>query len=128
MRLDGRSTGSRAVRCVAVAAAALVVVAAGCGGGDDDGAEAPLPTGDQADDQELLDGRTIYTENCAQCHGIEGEGGTGLQLSDGAVAESLSLEEQIEVIADGRGQMPAWAGELSEGDIRAVARYEREVL
>jgi len=95
----------------------LVALLAGCGGDDStDGAAGEA------------DGQAIYQANCAQCHGPNGEGGRGLPLGDGAVEESLSLEEQIDVITNGRGGMPDWGGDLSEEEIRAVALYEREEL
>ncbi len=127
MRRNVRTRRSRTIRGLVAAALTLLIVAAGCGGGDD-GAGAPRPTGEQANDQELVDGHMIFTRDCATCHGSAGGGGVGPQLSEGTVAERLTLEEQIAVITDGRGQMPSWEGELSEREIRAVARYEREVL
>lgn len=122
-------TRSRVV-ALGVAVVAAVGVLTGCGGGDDDGtARAPEPTGAAADDQELVEGRAVFEENCAVCHGISGGGGRGPQLSEGTVADRYpDIEDQIEVITEGRGQMPTFDGELEADQIRAVARYEREVL
>jgi mono/diheme cytochrome c family protein len=36
--------------------------------------------------------------------------------------------DQVVVIADGRGGMPAFGGRYSAFEIRAVVRYTREVL
>jgi mono/diheme cytochrome c family protein len=38
------------------------------------------------------------------------------------------IDDQIAVIENGRGSMPAFGGSLSPEDIRAVAEYERQVL
>ena len=75
------------------------------------------------------DGAAIYAETCASCHGAEGEGGYGPALGDGAVETSFpDVADQIAVIADGRGLMPAFAGDLTADQIEAVAVYEREAL
>ncbi len=61
--------------------------------------------------------------------GPEGGGGVGNKLSDGAtVARFADIEDEIAVITSGSGSMPAWEGTLTAEEIRAVARYEREVL
>jgi cytochrome c len=53
---------------------ALLLVA-GCGGGDDDdGAASGLP---ESQAEQVAAGRDVYTGQCAQCHGPNGEGGTG---------------------------------------------------
>jgi cytochrome c oxidase subunit 2 len=96
-------------------ASALAFPLAACG--DDDGGSG----GDAS-------GEDVYNSNCARCHGPDGEGGTGPELGGGAVAENMSLEEQIDVITNGRGGMPAWGDELSESEIEAVATFEREDL
>jgi cytochrome c oxidase subunit 2 len=97
--------------------ALLVVPLAACGGDED-----PSGGGGEAS------GEQVYEANCARCHGPNGEGGVGMPLGDGAVADSLTLEGQIEVITEGRNAMPAWGEQLSEAEIEAVAVYEREEL
>ena len=69
-------------------------------------------------------GETVYSANCARCHGPDGEGGVGPQLGDGAVEANLTLEEHTEVVTDGRNGMPAWEGQLSPEEIDAVVQYE----
>ena len=74
-------------------------------------------------------GQGVYEDNCARCHGPDGEGGVGPQLGDGAVAENYpDIEDQLVVIREGRNGMPAWEGSLSPEEIEAVAVYEREEL
>lgn len=81
------------------------------------------------DDPELVEGRTVYGANCASCHGADGGGGVGQELHDGAMVQAYpDIEDQIDVINDGRNQMPGFAGRLSDDEIRAVVRYTREVL
>ena len=82
-----------------------------------------------AGDAELQLGQSVYTRNCASCHGATGAGGRGLKLNEGEVLDKFpAVDDQISVIADGRGTMPAFGGRLSEEDIAAVTRYTREVL
>ena len=81
------------------------------------------------DDPQLVEGRAIYAASCSSCHGSDGGGGLGTKLADGAVVEAFpDIEEQIALVLDGRNQMPAFAGRLSEEQVRAVSRYTREVL
>ena len=103
---------------VVVFVALLVAPLAACGGDD-------AASGD-ADGE--VSGQGIYEANCARCHGPNGEGGVGMPLGDGAVADALTLDAQIEVITEGRNSMPAWGDQLSAEEIEAVAVYEREEL
>ncbi len=98
-------------------AVALALVLAACGGDSE-------PGGGGEESQ----GETVYSANCARCHGPDGEGGVGPQLGDGAVEENLTLEEHTEVVTNGRNGMPAWEGQLTPEEIDAVVLYEREEL
>ncbi len=81
------------------------------------------------DDPELVSGRNVYARNCASCHGSDGGGGVGTKLSDGVVVAAYpDIKDQIDLIANGQGRMPAYAGRLSGEEMQAVARYTREVL
>lgn len=90
---------------------------------------AAAPPAVSIDDPELVRGREVYARSCASCHGAAGGGGVGLKLSEGAVIEAFpDLEAQIDMVAEGRNNMPAFGDRLSIEDQRAVARYIREVL
>lgn len=81
------------------------------------------------DDPVLQEGRDIYRQNCASCHGASGDGGVGRKLSEGAVADQFpGIEDQIDLVVNGRNAMPAYGERLSEAEIEAVVRYTREVL
>ena len=112
-----RVIGSSGLLALLVAAVLLI---AGCGG--DEGTSAgPVPQ------QDL--GRTVYAENCAACHGRSGGGGMGPKLADGAVVERYpDVADHRAVVVNGRGAMPAWGDRLSDAEIDAVVRYEREGL
>lgn len=83
-------------------------------------------------DPVLARGQTIYNQKCASCHGPGGNGGMGPKLAGVVENRYPNIEDQMAVIRDGRGSMPGFGGSsssaLSEDDVRAVARYEREVL
>ncbi|WP_195210578.1 c-type cytochrome [Actinomarinicola tropica] len=80
-------------------------------------------------DAALEQGREVWADSCARCHGADGGGGSGVKLSDGR-AEELhpEIDTMIDVIAEGRGAMPSFSQSLDPDEIEAVARYVREVL
>ena len=107
-----------------VAILAVVAMLAGCAPGDGEATPA-----DAAAAAELDDGRRVYVQYCAACHGSDGQGGVGPKLAEGEVVERYpDRAAHRQVVVDGRGQMPAWGGVLSDDDIDAVVRYEREGL
>ena len=109
-----------------VAIAAVVLVVGSCGGGDGttpQGRPGTTLTGD------LELGEAVFRKNCASCHGRTGSGGMGPKLADGAVVDRYpDPSEHRDVVVDGRGAMPAWGDRLSDDEIDAVVRYEREGL
>jgi mono/diheme cytochrome c family protein len=76
-----------------------------------------------------LDGAALYERNCAGCHGGDGSGGIGPPLGGGrVVARFPDPAEQIVVVTDGRGGMPAFGGSLTAEEIAAIVEYTRTVL
>ena len=98
---------------------------AGCSSG---APEVPLGP-DGKPDQELTVGRDVWSQRCVSCHGKDGGGNSGPKLSGGKVVEVFpDPADERQLIADGKGSMPAFSGELSESELKAVVRYTREVL
>ena len=64
-------------------------------------------------------GKVIYKVLCVECHGEEGQKDALANLGD----SKLSLEENMKVIAEGRGTMPGYSSQLSEQEINLVAAY-----
>ena len=125
-RPTNRIIRERVVRGFAAALGAVMLITA-CSGGTTAGT--PVPTGALAHDAEVLRGRTIFAEQCATCHGDAGGGGVGPSFHDEKLLNDFpTVAAQIAFVKRGRGIMPAWAGKLTEAQIRAVVRYEREVL
>lgn len=89
-----------------------------------EGDDGDLATGGDGGDGP--DGAEIYRGNCATCHGGSGQGGVGPGFE--GIGDRLTVEEQIEVVREGRGRMPAWEDELSPEEIEAVVAYIDEEL
>ena len=80
-------------------------------------------------DQVLLEGREIWGDQCSRCHGSDGGGRSGPRLNGGRVIERYpEVADQVDLIVQGRGGMPAYRDRLSAAEIDAVVRYTREVL
>lgn len=117
--------GSTAV----LVALALLVAACSGAGTSKTATDAPRPKGTLAGDPELLKGRRIYVDRCSACHGKAGEGVVGPSFDDGKLLRDFdSVAAQVEFVRTGRGVMPQFGGVLDEDELRAVVRYEREVL
>lgn len=111
-----------------LAAALIAVIAAAGACAADDVPEVPVGP-DGFPDRELVAGRQVYIDRCANCHGNDGGGGRGTRISDGRmVTQYPNIADQVEIIADGVRSMPAFAEVLDAGEITAVVRYTREVL
>lgn len=70
-------------------------------------------------------GAAIYTKNCAQCHGSDGGGINGPNLTDDAYLHVGGVGDLFSVITDGvvsKG-MPAWNNRLSDNQRVVVSAY-----
>ena len=109
-------------------AALIAVIAAAGACAADDVPEVPVGP-DGFPDRELVAGRQVYIDRCANCHGNDGGGGRGTRISDGRmVTQYPNIADQVEIIVDGVRAMPAFEEVLDAGEIIAVVRYTREVL
>ena len=74
-----------------------------------------------------VEGRTVFADNCTSCHGEDGTGDRAQgapNLTDAVWLYGSDPATITRIVHDGPfGAMPAWAGRLSEADIRAVASY-----
>lgn len=100
---------------------ASVTLVAACSGGTSTPA---APAGDAA----LVQGQQIYSQNCASCHGASGQGGYGPKLAGVVSVKYPNIDDQIALITNGKGAMPAYSKKLSAEQITSVVRYTREVL
>lgn len=96
-----------------VALAALFVLAAPVGAQSD--------TDDPA---QVAEGMVIFESNCAGCHGADGTGNTGRDLTDIAL-EQPDRSVHITSVTEGIRNMPAFGERLSADEIDAVVSYVR---
>jgi mono/diheme cytochrome c family protein len=77
-------------------------------------------------DQQLISlGEEVYTANCASCHQPNGEGRAGLYpaLNGSPIVTSGGPTAEIELVLNGRGQMPAFRDALSIEQLAGVISY-----
>ncbi len=76
-------------------------------------------------------GTEIYAEQCASCHGAQGEGGVGPALNDRDLLKSTHDDVFFSLVRSGvpGTQMPAWSvdfgGPLTDEDVRDVVAFMR---
>jgi mono/diheme cytochrome c family protein len=86
----------------------------------------------EADEQKIEalrpPGATLFAAQCASCHGREGDGGVGPQLSDGTVAKRLTEEQALAFVTSGGvPPMPTFGTVLSPAQIQQVVTYIRKL-
>jgi len=74
---------------------------------------------------DLEAGRQVYETTCTFCHGEAGEGGHGGGPSLAAVRSAARI---VQVISEGRGDMPALGSALTPAQARDVSAYVTERL
>ncbi len=85
--------------------------------------------------EQLEQGRILFIDNCADCHGDEGLGdgvradelgGSVRNLQEHAAMSTLSDQVMFNTVNEGIGDgMPAFGDDLTEDQIRAAAAYAR---
>lgn len=100
----------------------LILLISACSGGDDngasddqDGSEKTTQNGDASN------GEDLYKSNCMSCHGADGEGESGPDLT--GESDYDAVVEQVKKGSDG---MPAFEDDLSEQEINDVAAFITE--
>lgn len=78
------------------------------------------PTSSQAtQSQTSLDGKTLYTTNCASCHGKNGEGDSASALNT-----IQNTQDIINTTKNGMNPvMPGFASQLNDAQAKAIADY-----
>lgn len=70
-------------------------------------------------------GALVYANNCARCHGDDGEGDKGPAINTPAKQKKFRANSQalIRKISNGGGKMPAFRTRLTPAEIRSVANF-----
>ncbi len=74
------------------------------------------------------DGAAIFKAKCAMCHGADGSKenpGMGVKPLSGADVQKQSDADLTAAVTKGKGKMPAYAGKLSDEEIKAVVAFVR---
>lgn len=83
----------------------------------------PIPSVDLTQGN-LVQGRRLFTENCAPCHGADGQGAA---VNQGQVAPSLHIATPVQIaeaVRTGPGPMPRFGeNELDQSALNALVRY-----
>jgi len=69
-----------------------------------------------------VDGKQVFIDNCGSCHTLAAAGTTG-QVGPSLDHVSVSPSQVAGRVRDGSGAMPAFAGRLSDAEIKAVAAF-----
>ena len=78
-------------------------------------------------------GKSVFREQCAGCHGPDGRAQTdiarGIQAADltALPVQQRSDSELQQAVKSGKGKMPPFQGRLSDDQIEAVVGYLREL-
>jgi len=69
-------------------------------------------------------GRSVFEQNCQQCHGSDGQGLVGPNLTDDFYKNVTNVGDILNVVKNGaaNGSMPAW-GRLHPNEILLVSAY-----
>src|ERR1700752_2581345 len=73
-------------------------------------------------------GEAVYKANCQSCHGSAGTPSPGIAKMMGVKAASEykdSAKEQEDAVKNGKGKMKAFAGKLTDDQIKDVVAYFR---
>jgi glucose dehydrogenase len=79
-----------------------------------------------ASPEQLAAGRSLFADNCAMCHGANGQGISGAHAPPLTTVGTLA--DVTNYIARGAPEMPGFAATLSNEQIDAVARYVKVAL
>jgi len=75
---------------------------------------------------ESIGGETLFAQNCAECHQTNGKGITDIypSLAGSEVVKGSGIDVAL-VLLIGRGEMPSFAGAISDEDMAKIINYVR---
>ena len=77
------------------------------------------------DEESMKMGANIFSANCVACHGRDGSGVTGPNLTDDSYIHVTKVQDIYDVVTKGRnnGAMPPWGSRLSANEVVMVSAY-----
>ena len=77
------------------------------------------------DENELALGASIFINKCAVCHGLEGQGGVGPNMTDNYFVHGGTINDVFKTIKYGVPEkgMISWKSQLRSSDMQRVASY-----
>jgi cytochrome c oxidase cbb3-type subunit 3 len=80
-------------------------------------------------EERLAEGQKLFSNNCMQCHGQNGGGMVGPNLTDQYWIHGANLKSIYAVIQNGANnqKMPSWEGRLSQEEMISVTAYVRSL-
>ena len=69
------------------------------------------------------EGATLFADNCAACHGAQGEGGAGPDLRPLAPGDASLAAAIVDTINSGGGGMPVFSGRFDNVQMSALVAY-----
>jgi mono/diheme cytochrome c family protein len=79
------------------------------------------------------DGASLFKTKCAACHGADGSGNTtvgkSMKIRDfhSADVQKQTDAQMTDMIATGKGAMPAYKGKLADDQIKQLVGYIRDL-
>jgi mono/diheme cytochrome c family protein len=99
----------------------ILFFAAACGSAEDENARRAAAAAQNPDSQLVPDGMAVFRQKCVTCHGADGA--LGLNGAKNLGLSTLTLEERINIITNGKKLMTPFGTLLSPEEIKAVAEY-----
>lgn len=75
--------------------------------------------------QVTTDGKVLYAEKCAMCHGENGNLGT--MGAANLVSSKINSESVLAIIRNGKNGMRSFAQDFSDEQLNAVAKYVEQL-
>lgn len=101
---------------------AFVVLACGSAETDNNSKQKPAKAKKVA---KKVDGKKIYKNYCVTCHGLYGD--MGASGAKNLTESTMTLDERVEIITNGKGVMTPFKDLLNEEKIKAVAEYSMKL-
>ena len=77
-------------------------------------------------DDLMARGQKLFDANCAVCHKADGKGAGQFPALDGsAIVKADDHTQQLHLVLNGKGQMPAWKTVLKDSEIAAIVTYTK---